>query len=58
MSPYNFGGSWSVHTKPFPVDMKRGTVDNVVQFLEGPPPKIWEREKTSKFGAISDNFQL
>jgi len=27
-------------------------------FLEGSPQKIWERQKTSNFGAISDNFRL
>ena len=29
-----------------------------VQFLDGLPPKIWDGEKRSKSGAISDNFRL
>ena len=29
-----------------------------VQFLDGLPPKIWDIEKRSKSGAISDNFRL
>jgi len=29
-----------------------------VQFLDGLPPKIWDGEKRSKSGAISDKFRL
>ena len=29
-----------------------------VQFSDGLPPKIWDGEKRSKFGAIFDNFRL
>ena len=29
-----------------------------VQFLDGLPPKIWDGEKRSKSGAISDNFRI
>ena len=29
-----------------------------VQFLDGLPPKIWDGEKRSNSGAISDNFRL
>jgi len=29
-----------------------------VQFLEYPPPKIWEGKKRPNLGAISDNFRL
>jgi len=29
-----------------------------VQFLDGLPPKIWDDEKRSKSGAISDHFRL
>ena len=58
MSYNNFGASGSILTKLFPVDVPLGRGDNVGIILEGPPPKIWEREKTPKFGAISDNFRL
>jgi len=38
---------------------RKAGVINLVQFLEGPLPKIWQAKKNRpKFDAISDNFRL
>jgi len=42
---YNFGASGNIHTKRFQATCRDAGVITWVQFLEGPPSKIWECEK-------------
>jgi len=49
MHPYNFGTSGNILMKLFQPTCRETGVITCVQFLEGPPPKIWEGQKTSKF---------
>ena len=58
MRPYNFGASGSILTKLFQTTCRETRVLMWVQFLEYPPPKIWEGKKRPNLGAISDNFRL
>ena len=59
MHPYNFGTSRNILMKLFQPTCREAGVITCVQFLEGPPPKIWEgQKKRPNFGAISDNFPL
>ena len=41
----NFRASGSILMRLFSVDAPLGRGDNWVQFLQGPPPKIWDRQK-------------
>jgi len=45
----NFGAGVSIFTKLFQTTCREAGGIMCVQFFEGPPPKIWEGQKTSKF---------
>jgi len=46
---YNFGASGNILMKLFQPTCREAGVITCVQVSEGPPPKIWEGQKTSKF---------
>jgi len=54
----NFVAGGSILTKLLQTCRKAGVITRV-QFLDGPPQKIWEgQKKLPNFGAIFDNFPL
>ena len=54
----DIGTNGDIITNFYPDDVSRARVIMWVQFLDVLPPKIWDGEKRSKSGAISDNFRL
>jgi len=56
MHPYNFMASRNILVTLFQPMCREAGVITCVQFLEDPPPKIWECQKTSKF--LRDFWQL
>ena len=48
-TPYNFGTSGNILMKRFQATCREAGVITCVKFWEGPTPKIWEGQKTSKF---------
>ena len=51
MHPYNFGTSGNILMKLFQPTYREARVITCVQFLEGPPPKIWEGQKNVQISA-------
>ena len=49
MHSYNFRASGNILMRLFQPTCREAEVITCIQFLEGPPPKIWEGQKTSKF---------
>jgi len=54
----DIGTTGDIITNFYPDDVSRARGDNVGTILDGLSPKIWDGEKRSKSGAISDNFRL